>query len=159
MNKKQIILIISIVVFIAVLVGINILLNNVNNNNNNNEVAINDSIINTQQTQTNVIKVDTDSWGDMVLNESKYVLVDFYALWCGPCKMISPLIEEIAQDSNYTNDFSFCKLNVDDDSQIAIDYGVQYLPTLIIFKDGEEVARSVGYLEKDQLIQFIQSVK
>ena len=147
MNKKQVILIVSIVVFIAALVGISVLLNNVNNPKSN------------TNTKAEVERISINTWNEKVTNETKYVLIDFYADWCGPCRMLSPLIEEVASDSNYSKDFAFYKVNVDYDSQLATNYSVQYLPTLVIFKDGKEVTRSVGYLEKEQLIQFIQSVK
>ena len=134
MNKKQVILIVSIVVFIAALVGISVLLNNVNNPKSN------------TNTKTEVERISINTWNEKVTNESKYVLIDFYADWCGPY-------------SNYSKDFAFYKVNVDYEQQLSTNYSIQYLPTLVIFKDGKEVTRSVGYLEKEQLIQFIQSVK
>ena len=150
MNKKQVILIVSIVVFIAALVGISVLLNNVNKPKSN------------TNTKAEVERISINTWNEKVTNESKYakyVLIDFYADWCGPCRMLSPIVEEVAGDSNYSKDFAFYKVNVDYEQQLSTNYSVQYLPTLVIFKDGKEVTRSVGYLEKEQLIQFIQSVK
>ena len=152
MNKKQVILIVSIVVFIAALVGISVLLNNVNNPKSNTNTKA-------SSTKAEIERISINTWNEKVTNETKYVLIDFYADWCGPCRMLSPLIEEVASDSNYSKDFAFYKVNVDYEQQLSTNYSVQYLPTLVIFKDGKEVTRSVGYLEKEQLIQFIQSVK
>lgn len=100
-----------------------------------------------------------ENFEEEVLKSDKTTIVDFYADWCGPCRMLSPIVEEVAGDSNYSKDFAFYKVNVDYEQQLSTNYSIQYLPTLIIFKDGKEVTRSVGYLEKEQLIQFIQSVK
>ena len=143
MNKKQVILIVSIIVFIAALVGISVLLNNVNKPKSN------------TNTKAEVERISINTWNEKVTNESKYVLIDFYADWCGPCRMLSPIVEEVAGDSNYSKDFAFYKVNVDYEQQLSTNYSIQYLPTLVIFKDGKEVTRSVGYLEKEQLIQLV----
>lgn len=80
------------------------------------------------------------------------VLVDFYADWCGPCKMIAPVIEEIA---NERSDITVGKLNVDNDSEIAARFNVFSIPTLIIFEDGNEKTRLVGYKPKDEIMAAI----
>lgn len=80
------------------------------------------------------------------------VLVDFYADWCGPCKMIMPIIEEIAEEK--TN-ITVGKVNVDNDAEIAIKYGVSSIPTLIIFKDGKEISRVVGYRSKEEIVAML----
>lgn len=80
------------------------------------------------------------------------VLVDFYADWCGPCKMIAPLVEEIA---NERADITVGKVNVDTDAQIAIGLGISSIPTLIVFKDGKETARAVGYRAKDDILAML----
>ena len=80
------------------------------------------------------------------------VLVDFYADWCGPCKMIAPVIEEIA---NERSDITVGKLNVDNDSEIAARFNVFSIPTLIIFEDGNEKTRLVGYKSKDEIMAAI----
>lgn len=79
-------------------------------------------------------------------------LVDFYADWCGPCKMIAPIVEEIA---NERTDITVGKVNVDNDADIAIKYGVSSIPTLIVFKDGKEKARVVGYQQKDDILAML----
>lgn len=79
-------------------------------------------------------------------------LVDFYADWCGPCKMIAPLVEEIA---NERTDITVGKVNVDNDPQIAIKYGVQSIPTLIVFKNGEETDRIIGFRPKEDILKML----
>ena len=79
-------------------------------------------------------------------------LVDLYADWCGPCKMIAPIIEEIATERT---DINVGKVNVDTDPQIAIKYGVQSIPTLIVFKDGKEIARDVGMMSERRLLKLV----
>ncbi len=76
-------------------------------------------------------------------------LVDFYADWCGPCKMIAPIVEEIA---NERDDITVGKVNVDDDGALAMKYNVVSIPTLIVFKDGKEQSRIVGYRPKDAIL-------
>ena len=80
------------------------------------------------------------------------VLVDFYADWCGPCKMIAPHVEEIA---NERVDITVGKVNVDTDAQIAIKLGISSIPTLIVFKEGTETARAVGYRAKDDILTML----
>ena len=79
-------------------------------------------------------------------------LVDFYADWCGPCKMIAPIVEEIA---NERTDITVGKVNVDNDPQIAIKYGVQSIPTLIVFKNGIEASRVVGLRTKENILAML----
>lgn len=86
----------------------------------------------------------------------KAVLVDFWAAWCGPCKMIAPVIDEIAKA--YADKLVVGKLNVDENNATAAKYGVMSIPTLLIFKDGEEVERIVGYKSKSELTGIINKL-
>ena len=91
---------------------------------------------------------------DNTINEStKPVLVDFWAEWCGPCKMVAPILEEIAQE--YGDKIIIAKLNVEQNPNIAPKFGIRGIPTLLIFKNGEVVATQVGALSKVQLKAFI----
>lgn len=83
-------------------------------------------------------------------------IVDFWAPWCGPCKMMGPIFEELSED--YKGTLEFVKVNVDDNQEIAMKYGIQGIPCLIVMKDGEEVDRIVGFNEKDALKAKIDAV-
>lgn len=90
-----------------------------------------------------------ETFANEVLNASGTVLVDFYADWCGPCKMLSPVMDEIAKERT---DVSVCKVNVDEASAIAGQYNVFSIPTLIVFQDGKELSRRVGLQSKDAIL-------
>ncbi len=98
------------------------------------------------------IHVTTDHFEAEVLKSDAPVLVDFYADWCGPCKMLAPLLEQFAQENPQVK---VCKINVDDQADLAMDYDVRSIPTLVVFKDGKEANRSVGLISKSQLQNLI----
>ncbi|MDA0664977.1 MAG: thioredoxin TrxA [Proteobacteria bacterium] len=102
------------------------------------------------------VKVSDDDFDTSVLGSGQPVLVDFWAEWCGPCKMIAPALEEIATDM--AGKLTIAKLNIDDNPQTPAKYGVRGIPTLIIFKDGQVAATKVGALAKTQLAQWVESV-
>lgn len=99
-----------------------------------------------------VEKVTRDSFEESVLKSDKPVLVDFYADWCGPCKMLSPVVEQIAEESDA---YRVCKVNVDEAMDIAAEYGVVSIPTLVVFKNGEASARTVGVQSKQAILQML----
>ena len=99
-----------------------------------------------------VNKINNQTFEEKVLQSSKPVLVDFYADWCGPCKMLAPVIEQVAQDNDADEVY---KLNVDDASDIAAQYGVMSIPTLIVFKNGEAVNRTVGVQSKQSILNML----
>jgi thioredoxin 1 len=101
------------------------------------------------------IKVSDASFQNDVLNAKGPVVVDFWAEWCGPCKMIAPVLEEIADDSN--GKLKIGKLNIDDNLEVARKFEVMSIPTLILFKDGEPQHRIVGARGKGQLMQELQA--
>ncbi len=99
--------------------------------------------------------VTDDTFEQEVLQSPMPVLVDYWADWCGPCKMISPILDEVAKE--YTGRLKVCKLNIDENQQIPPKYGIRGIPTLMIFKNGNVEATKVGALSKSQLTAFIDS--
>ena len=99
-----------------------------------------------------VEKITSDNFKAEVLQSEMSVLVDFYADWCGPCKMLAPVIDEIAQEND---DIKVAKINVDENSDIALDYKVMSIPTLVVIKDGKEVARTVGVVDKKEILEML----
>ena len=102
-----------------------------------------------------IIHVTDDSFQQEVLQSSDPVLVDYWADWCGPCKMIAPVLDEIADE--YTGKIRVAKLNIDENPNTPPRYGIRGIPTLMLFKDGEVEATKVGAVSKSQLTAFIDS--
>ena len=101
-----------------------------------------------------LIKQVTDATFETeVLNAGSPVLVDFWAPWCGPCKMIAPILDEVA--TNYNGKLQVAKMNVDDNREVPAKFGIRGIPTLMLFKDGQLAATKVGALSKAQLTAFI----
>ncbi len=94
-------------------------------------------------------KLNNQNFKDEVLNNNDTVLVDFYADWCGPCKMLAPIMDEIAAERT---DITVGKLNVDENGALAAQYNVAGIPTMIVFKGGKETARLVGYKPKAEIL-------
>lgn len=90
---------------------------------------------------------------DQVKNSEKTVLLDFYADWCGPCRMVAPLVEEIAAEHP---EYLICKINVDDEPALAQEFGVQSIPTLVVLKDGKIVTQSSGARPKGQILALLE---
>ncbi len=100
-------------------------------------------------------RVSDDSFEADVLNSAKLVLVDYWAEWCGPCKMIAPVLEEICAE--YAEKIDIVKLNIDENPATPPKYGIRGIPTLMIFKNGQVEATKVGAVTKSQLAAFIDS--
>lgn len=98
-----------------------------------------------------ILKVNNDNFEKEVLQSDKKVLVDFYADWCGPCKMLSPIIDEAAKEYEGAK---FVKLNIDEEQYLAIKYNVMSIPTLVVFNNGQEIKRSVGLIGKEEILDL-----
>ena len=92
---------------------------------------------------------------DAALAEGKLMMVDFWAVWCGPCRMLAPMVDDLAE--KYAGKVVVGKVNVDEEQELAIRYGVMSIPTVIFFKDGEEVARKVGVLPAAQFTEVLEN--
>jgi len=103
----------------------------------------------------NIVHTNDSSFEADVLNSEKPALVDFWAEWCGPCKMIAPILEEAA--SEYVDKLSIVKLNVDESPSIAQKFGIRSIPTLMLFKDGAVQAQKLGAMSKSQLTEFLDT--
>lgn len=104
----------------------------------------------------NVIELTDATFDDTVHNSDVPVLVDFWAPWCGPCKMIAPIVQEIAEE--YTEKAKICKLNTDDARDSAMEFGISAIPTLILFKDGQVQKKWVGLTSKKDLSAAIDEL-
>ncbi|MDD3212926.1 MAG: thioredoxin [Eubacteriales bacterium] len=99
-----------------------------------------------------VIKLTKANFETEALKSTKPVLVDFYADWCGPCKMVSPLVDELAEESD---SYKVGKINVDESPELAAKYGVMSIPTLIVFKDGKVAQQAIGARGKDAIRRML----
>ena len=100
-----------------------------------------------------ILKVNNQNFEEEVLKSEKTVLVDFYADWCGPCKMLSPIVDQVAEENE---DIKVVKVNVDDAQDLAMKYQVMSIPTLVVIKEGKEINRSVGLIDKNQVVNMIK---
>ena len=100
-----------------------------------------------------ILKVNSQNFEEEVLKNEKPVLVDFYADWCGPCKMLSPIVDQVAEENE---DIKVVKVNVDDAQDLAMKYQVMSIPTLVVIKEGKEINRSVGLIDKNQVVNMIK---
>ena len=99
-----------------------------------------------------VLNIKGDQFEEVVLKSEKPVLVDFFAVWCGPCKMMSPILDQLSADRS---DVKFVSVDVDEDERLAIQYGISSIPCMILFKNGEEADRIIGAVPKQKLEEFI----
>lgn len=102
------------------------------------------------------VNLNSSNFNEEINNTDKLVLIDFFATWCGPCKMLSPIISEIAEE--YSNSVKVCKVNVDDNQGLALKYNIMSVPTLIFLKNGKVVKSSVGFCSKSELDNIINDL-
>ena len=99
-----------------------------------------------------IIHANETSFKEHVLDAKGTVLVDFWASWCGPCRMLAPVLEEVAAERP---DVKVCKVNVDEEQELAISYGVSSIPTLLVFKNGQLVNKSIGAIPKAKILEML----
>ena len=99
-----------------------------------------------------LLKINNENFESEVLNSDKTVLLDFYADWCGPCQMVAPVLAEIAEERE---DIVVGKINVDEEMQLALKFGVESIPMLAVIKDGKLINKSVGFRPKEQILELL----
>ena len=99
-----------------------------------------------------VVKVNQDNFQE-IRNSDKTVLIDFYADWCGPCRMVSPIVDEVAEEHP---EYLICKVNVDQEGELAAQFGVASIPTLVVMKNGQVVTKSSGARPKAQILKLLE---
>lgn len=147
---KKIIYIVLIIVFIISLIFINFILQKETQN------ALSEGgkeILQSEKENNNIqiLKITEENFESEVLQSDKTVLIDFYADWCGPCKVLSPIVEEFASENP---DIKVVKVNVEEAQNLAINYEVMSIPTLVVIKDGKEVNRTIGVVNKSEIVSL-----
>ena len=99
-----------------------------------------------------VKKINSKEFNEL---QNEFIVLDFYADWCGPCKMTAPILEEVSNEAIF-NKISFCKVNVDEEDELAMKFGIQAIPTLVILKNKAEIARKMGFTPKVGLVNWIK---
>lgn len=157
--KEKIKIIVLIFIFAILLIGTKMLMDNQNkvvSGNvivNKNEQEKNSQNMEEEIMESNVLEVTGENFETEVLKETKTVLIDFYADWCGPCQVLSPIVEAVAKSN--TN-IKVVRINIDNAESLAIEYGVMSIPTLVVIKDGKEIKRSVGLISQSEVEELVK---
>ena len=99
-----------------------------------------------------VLHIGKDNFDELVLKSSKKVLLDFWAPWCGPCKMIGPIVEEIAEENEH---IAVGKINVDEEPELTIQFGITSIPTLVVMENGRQINQLIGYRPKEDILKLL----
>ncbi len=152
MNKK-IIYTILIIGFIGGLIFLNVFLNG-KNKDMNLDVEVDKNEVKVEESKVQVLQVTSQNFEKEVLQSDKKVLIDFYASWCGPCKIFSPIIQDFARENQ---DIKVVKIDIDAEQDLAMKYKVMSIPTTIVIEDGKVVNKAVGILDKSQIKEFVKN--
>ena len=160
--KNKVIFILSIIFFIGLLIGLNVFMNirtvndfkeNVDVANENIESLTEENVSETEVIkESKIIKVTSTNFESEVINSDKIVLIDFYADWCEPCKIMTPIIEMIAEENE---NIKVVKIDVDTETNLASKYGAYSIPTFVVIKNGVETNRTAGITKKATLLELI----
>ena len=101
----------------------------------------------------NIVTITSENFEEEVMNSSQKVLVDFWASWCMPCKMLSPIVDEVAKENS---DIKVGKVNVDEEQSLAVQFGIMSIPTLILFENGKIKNKQVGLVSKDEIVSMFK---
>ena len=142
--KSKILILTSTVIFVIGMIILTVYLNNMTKL----ETTKN------EESKIEIMKVTSANFEKEVLNSEKTVLIDFYADWCGPCKVYSPIVESVARENE---NIKVVKIDIDEAQDIAMEYQVMSIPTTVIIKNGEEVNRAVGMISKSNLTEMVKS--
>ena len=104
-----------------------------------------------------VVSLNEKNFEEEVLKSEKTVLIDFWASWCGPCRMMSPVVDQIAEEMQDT--VKVCKINIDEEQNLAVRYNVMSIPTFVILKNGKEVGRTIGVQDKEEIKKLLKQTK
>ena len=149
---KKVLTVIGIVIFLLVLILANFFLKKESEkalSQNSGTVIQKES----EESKVDILNVTNENFESEVLQSDQTVLIDFYADWCGPCKMLSPIVDEVAEENT---DIKVVKINVDNAQDLAMKYQVMSIPTLVVIREGREVNRSVGLIDKSEVISLIK---
>ena len=147
---------IFLIIIGIVMIG-QVILNKIEIKNDTNELReniLNEEVLDKEQEGGNIMNITSQNFEQEVLKSDMPVLVDFWASWCGPCKMMSPVVEEIAKEME--GKAKVCKINVDDEQDLAIRYGIMSIPTFLVFKDGKVVNSTLGVQDKEVLKNLLK---
>ncbi|MCR5186029.1 MAG: thioredoxin [Clostridia bacterium] len=106
-----------------------------------------------QLSKSIAVEVNSTNFQKEVIESDKKVLIDFYATWCGPCQMLSPVLEEVAVENS---DIKLVKIDVDQNEELAYKYGISAMPTIIVMENGEEINRSIGVISKEDILKLLK---
>lgn len=109
--------------------------------------------VNFKEENMSILDITSENFEKEVLKSEKPVLVDFYADWCGPCKMLSPIVDQVATENE---DIKVCRINIDNEESLAIQYGIMSIPTLLVFKSGEVSNQTIGVVSKSEILEMLK---